>query len=389
MEYLVELFVMFFPRDIKFVDFIRQIHYIDGSPVISKGLRQYANQRKQKIIVKQNLQTFSPRYSEQFFAKLNLTENPVVSLLYNKALAQSHQHNPDSQPDIRVSPTMVKKKSILKPSDSDDCDFSVDGHEEENQLVRSVNRLKISLPSKQLVIGYNSGPYNFEITYGHEKIGDNGEKLHKAMLIRLGLLTVSDAEYFDLKLNGESADAYGFSQLILSYPKKLNFFFDNLVKFQSQHLGEMEEANQGNPAFNHTHRAEMDFESLKVAMADTARKHGGDKPDLGQMILTLPKDPITGMQMFATNEHWQGETWNDKLSENDMGLKMNLKPIPIDEIGPDGENYETWHWEASWEFPIGGPNNKKQLVKAPTPKKKALSFARKLEKMREAERYGK
>ena len=55
MEYLVELFVMFFPRDIKFVDFIRQIHYIDGSPVISKGLRQYANQWKQKIIVKQNL----------------------------------------------------------------------------------------------------------------------------------------------------------------------------------------------------------------------------------------------------------------------------------------------------------------------------------------------
>ena len=265
---------------------------------------------------------------------------------------------------------MSRKKNLPKEEVDDEVDFSVDGGErgeEDDALMQAIvpgmSRMKMSTNENTfpLKIGVQN-LMNMEVTTGFTRTTDDGTKKHRVLHIRFPITSIKDESLYKFKILqtpcSETADG-GFKKLLFTYPLASHAHKDDLDKYLTGHEMDIEDENENNPVFeddkgkalflvdNCNRRTHMNSSSMSSYNYDK-------QPSTVEAVLLLPRDPESGKQIAIQNTQWQGEAWDDKLSEDDGSIKVRVQPVPFNDSDANGDRFQGLRFWAGVELAIVG-----------------------------------
>lgn len=350
LDQLALLFVLH-GNEMKFEDIMNAtFHSLSGCPAFPSSLRQYANQRVQKLRNKSNrgsdnlptiddsLPSFfeSNKFIDQLFARKRLhdmdddsSEESLRSVKYN----------------LRNNERLRKTLNSMSPP--------------RHNIDRSIMSQPKRDPAGALALinssDIDANPFGLWVTIGDTpRLTDAGDRFTNWMEVTYQLRCPADGEHTNLKIvMTEDNQGCGHSLLKFSYPAKSKAQMNDYKFLEGLIEVDVMSANNGNARFRSNLAARVDKREAQLAEVVPASEN-----NIKSVLLRLPIDPATGSPYLCHNLYWQGKTYLDvTLPEPGFLLKHEASVeglLPELATFGDGTGQAVTRHYLQWLIPISG-----------------------------------
>ena len=149
----------------------------------------------------------------------------------------------------------------------------------------------------------------------------------------------------------------GFTVIEYNYPTCPGSFHTDIAEVAKKYGEHVVKYNKGNPIVKDDVVTTDNATRVNAMVGNIVQERDEDKPKTKKVLLKLPKNATSGLQLVGASSDWQGDKWSEVARQGEA--QLNITGALCYKIGVKdlfGRNVAVPNFYKMWEVPMIGDN---------------------------------